>query len=99
MSSGITDSSLLYHLENAKAHGVTKAEAAAIITHAPFFALKRMNMRGNIQTGTTLFRTKEAKDQKTSIVEKSKLLDFSTMPATTESTLFYLSFYKFLNFH
>lgn len=36
MSSGITDSSLLYHLENAKAHGVTKAEAAAIITHAAF---------------------------------------------------------------
>ena len=32
MSSGITDSSLIYHLENAKAHGVTKAEAAAIIT-------------------------------------------------------------------
>ena len=38
MSSGITDSSLLYHLENAKAHGVTKAEAAAIITHAAFYA-------------------------------------------------------------
>ncbi len=38
MSSGVTDSSLLYHLENAKAHGVTKAEAAAIITHAAFYA-------------------------------------------------------------
>lgn len=38
MSSGITDSSLVYHLENAKAHGVTKAEAAAIITHAAFYA-------------------------------------------------------------
>ena len=37
MSSGITDSSLVYHLENAKAHGVTKAEAAAIITHAAFY--------------------------------------------------------------
>lgn len=34
----ITDSSLVYHLENAKAHGVTKAEAAAIITHAAFYA-------------------------------------------------------------
>ncbi len=33
MSSGITDSSLSYHLQNAKAHGVTKAEIAAIITH------------------------------------------------------------------
>ncbi len=37
MSSGITDSSLVYHLENAKAHGVTKAEAAAIITHVAFY--------------------------------------------------------------
>ena len=37
MSSGITDSSLVYHLENAKAHGVTRAEAAAIITHAAFY--------------------------------------------------------------
>lgn len=37
MSSGITDSSLVYHLENAKAHGVTRGEAAAIITHAGFY--------------------------------------------------------------
>ena len=37
MASGITDSSLLYHLENAKAHGVTKAEIAAIITHAAMY--------------------------------------------------------------
>lgn len=37
ISSGITDSSLTYHLENAKAHGVTKAEAAAIITHVAFY--------------------------------------------------------------
>ena len=29
--------------------------------------------------------TKEAKDQKISIVGKSKLLDFSTMPTITES--------------
>ena len=38
MASGVTDSSLTYHLENAKAHGVTKEEAAAIITHAAFYA-------------------------------------------------------------
>ncbi len=37
MSSGITDSSLTYHLENAKAHGVTKAEIAAIVTHVGFY--------------------------------------------------------------
>lgn len=37
MSSGITDSSLKYHLENAKAHGVTQKEIAAIITHTAFY--------------------------------------------------------------
>lgn len=38
MSSGVTDSSLKYHLENAKAHGVTKSEIAAVITHVAFYA-------------------------------------------------------------
>ncbi len=38
MSSGITDSSLVYHLENAKAHGVTRAEIAAVVTHVAFYA-------------------------------------------------------------
>ncbi len=38
MSSGITDSSLVYHLENAKSHGVSRAEIAAIITHVGFYA-------------------------------------------------------------
>ena len=37
MSSGITDSSLRYHLENAKAHGVTKREIAAAVTHVAFY--------------------------------------------------------------
>lgn len=37
MASGITDSSLKYHLENAKQNGVTKKEIAAIITHAAFY--------------------------------------------------------------
>ena len=37
MASGITDSSLAYHLQNAKAHGVTKEEIAAIITHAAMY--------------------------------------------------------------
>ncbi len=37
MSSGITDSSLTYHLENAKTHGVTRAEIAAIVTHVGFY--------------------------------------------------------------
>ena len=38
MSSGITDSSLKFHLKNAKEHGVTQKEIAAIITHAAFYA-------------------------------------------------------------
>ena len=38
MSSGVTDSSLKFHLENAKKAGVTKKEIAAIITHAAFYA-------------------------------------------------------------
>jgi alkylhydroperoxidase/carboxymuconolactone decarboxylase family protein YurZ len=33
MASGIADSSLTYHLQNAKKYGVTKEEIAAIITH------------------------------------------------------------------
>ena len=38
MSQGITDSSLKYHLQNAKDHGVTKEEIATIITHVAFYA-------------------------------------------------------------
>ena len=38
VSSGIADSSLVSHLQNAKAHGVTKAEIAAVITHTAFYA-------------------------------------------------------------
>ena len=37
MASGITDSSLGYHLLNAKNNGVTKEEIAAIITHATMY--------------------------------------------------------------
>ncbi len=38
MSMGITDNSLIYHLQNAKNNGVTKPEIAAIITHNAFYA-------------------------------------------------------------
>ena len=37
MASGMIDSSLTYHLQNAKAHGVTKEEIAAVITHAAMY--------------------------------------------------------------
>lgn len=38
MSQGITDSSIKYHIANAKNHGVTKEEMAAAITHTAFYA-------------------------------------------------------------
>ena len=38
MAQGITDSSLKFHLQNAKDHGVTQKEIAAIITHVAFHA-------------------------------------------------------------
>ena len=38
MSSGVTDSSLKYHIENAKNNGVTAKEIAAVITHVAFYA-------------------------------------------------------------
>lgn len=38
MASGILDSSLEFHLQNAKNHGVTKEEMSEILTHAAFYA-------------------------------------------------------------
>ncbi len=38
MSQGITDSSLKYHIINAKNHGVSQKEMAAVITHVAFYA-------------------------------------------------------------
>lgn len=38
MSSGILDSSLKFHILNAKNHGVTAEEMAEILTHAAFYA-------------------------------------------------------------
>ena len=38
MASGITDSSMKHHLQNAKAHGVTQKEIAAVIAHTAFYA-------------------------------------------------------------
>ena len=37
ISMGITDSSLKYHLENAKNNGVSKEEMVSIITHSAFY--------------------------------------------------------------
>lgn len=38
MASGILDSSLKFHIQNAKNHGVTAEEMAEILTHAAFYA-------------------------------------------------------------
>ena len=38
MASGILDSSLSFHIRNAKNHGVTKEEMVEILTHAAFYA-------------------------------------------------------------
>ena len=38
MASGVIDSSLKYHIINAKNHGVSKAEFVAAITHVAFYA-------------------------------------------------------------
>lgn len=37
MAQGITDSSLAYHIMNAKSHGVSKKEMVASITHTAFY--------------------------------------------------------------
>lgn len=38
MASGVLDSSLQFHIQNAKNHGVTAQEMAEILTHAAFYA-------------------------------------------------------------
>ena len=38
MSQGITDSSIKYHIMNAKKNGVSQKEMAAVITHTAFYA-------------------------------------------------------------
>ena len=38
ISQGITDNSLTYHLQEAKKNGITRIEAAEIITHIAFYA-------------------------------------------------------------
>ena len=37
MAQGVTDNSLKYHLTNAKNHGVSQKEMAAVITHTAFY--------------------------------------------------------------
>ena len=64
MASGITDSSLRYHLENARKAGVTREEIAGILTHAAFYVgwpkgWAVFNMAKEVWTEET--RTEDAK--------------------------------------
>ena len=38
MSQGVTDNSIRYHIQNAKNHGTSQKEMAAVITHTAFYA-------------------------------------------------------------
>lgn len=38
MSQGVTDNSIRYHIQNARNHGVSQKEMAAVITHTAFYA-------------------------------------------------------------
>ena len=70
MSSGITDSSLKYHLQNAKNHGVTKEEIAAIVTHTAMYVgwpkgWAVFNMAKEIWNESTVTSTEKDKYQST----------------------------------
>ena len=66
MASGMIDSSLVFHLQNAKNNGVTKEEIAAIVTHATMYV--------GWPKGWAVFRmAKEIWDEKTpALTEKDK---------------------------
>ncbi|MBQ3648303.1 MAG: carboxymuconolactone decarboxylase family protein, partial [Spirochaetia bacterium] len=74
MASGVTDSSLTYHLQNAKSHGVTKDEIAAIITHATMYT--------GWPKGWAVFRlAKEVwKDDESVLTEKEKFQNSILFP-------------------
>ena len=74
MASGITDSSLKYHLLNAKNNGVSKEEIAAVITHATMYT--------GWPKGWAVFRlAKEVWDEKSEgKTEKEKFADSIFFP-------------------
>lgn len=70
MAQGITDSSLKYHLQNAKNNGVTQAEMAAAITHTAFYAgwpkaWATFNLAKEVWADKTPALTEKEKYQKT----------------------------------
>ena len=70
MSMGITDNSLIYHLQTAKNNGVTKEEIASIITHNAFYAgwpkaWAVFNLAKTVWTEDALVYSEKDKYQKT----------------------------------
>ena len=70
ISQGMTDTSLKYHLQNAKNHGVTKEEIAAIITNTSFYAgwpkaWAAFNLAKEVWSDNTTALTEKEKYQQT----------------------------------
>ncbi len=66
ISQGITDSSLLYHLKEARKNGITRTEIAEIITHIAFYAgwpkaWGAFNLAKEVWNDTTSASTDDAK--------------------------------------
>lgn len=83
MSQGLTDSSLTYHLQNAKNNGVTKTEIASIITHCAFYM-------GWPKAWATFNLAKEvwAEDTNFALSEKDKYAKTIMFPIGDENTAY-----------
>jgi 4-carboxymuconolactone decarboxylase len=51
ISQGITDNSLVFHLQSAKKNGITRTEIAEIITHIHRFLCRLAESMGGVQSG------------------------------------------------
>ena len=103
MAQGLTDSSLTYHLQNAKNNGITKQEIAAAITHVAFYAgwpkaWATFNLAKEVWKDNTPALTEKDKYQKTLIFPIGKPNDAFAKyfvgqsylaPISTEQITFY----------
>ena len=82
ISQGITDNSLKYHLQNAKNHGVTKSEIAAIITNTAFYS-------GWPKAWATFNLAKEVwNENETALTEKDKYAQSIMFPIGEPNNLY-----------
>ncbi len=96
ISQGMTDTSLKYHLQNAKNHGVTKEEIAAIITNTAFYAgwpkaWAAFNLAKEVWTDNTTALTEKEKYQKTILFPIGEKNDAFAMYFTGQSYLYPIS--------